>query len=428
MSILLLGTEFALAQNFITDSEVGDLTASEGDLYEATPSGTVYIGLANGAYHAIAKGNIYTDDGVLTGNRIINGTGNFNVKFEALDHFDVYTKGEIRLTADTYTILSGKAGIIMNQKVQFIGALTDKDWESGTLGQILSSTGTNIKWIDNPSGKSIYTHGGTLTSDRELLGASYNLSFENVRNFNTNVINRLSKSLSSQFLATNKIELKSSAGNVEIAAPLGIELQNNTSVTGNLSVTGSYSDSSTDTGNTGDILSSTGTATGTDWHPLISTDPKNAVTMGTDKGVFVKKNTIKFLSKESTKHENWGIKPSNNEDRVASHTVTLEVASIVNINYIFTFERTNGTTGAFRTVHIDISGDIIKTSQMSTLTNTFGTSERWGTCAASRSFKLAPGEYTFSMNTYGSHPCTTEAQNDLMYGWSFDITATPLNE
>ncbi|PCI06228.1 MAG: hypothetical protein COB81_01490 [Flavobacteriaceae bacterium] len=391
----------------------GDVGVS-GQILSSTSTGTDWITNVTGD-------NIYNADGNLTEDRSINGAGTFNLNFDALNFFRVNTVDEIILTAQTFTTINAPSGIILKNRVRINGMLSGDNWNGGIAGQILSSTGTNIEWIDNTSANSIYTTNGTLTTDRILEGNTNSLSFENLGTFTTNVINRVSNSTNTQIFATNAIQLQSTGGTVQIAGPSGIQLQNNTAVAGNLSVTGSYNDSTTDSGITGEVLSSTGT--GTDWHPLVSTDANNAVTTGTDKGVYVKKQQIIFLTKESNTTQTW----NNPDTQVESHTIELFEESIVNLNYIFTFRRNNGNGGRYRGVNIDISGSTSLNNQMSTLTNTYSNSEIWGTCAASRNFKLIPGTYTFSMRTFGNHNCTTQSQSNNMYGWSFDITATPIN-
>ncbi|PCH75436.1 MAG: hypothetical protein COB98_08940 [Flavobacteriaceae bacterium] len=310
--------------------------------------------------------------------------------------------------------------------MQLDQAFKDKDGDVGTFGQILSSTATGSNWIDLPSVSSIYTDSDTLTGDRVLTGDSYNLSFNEIRNFDTNVINRLSKSLTSQFLATNNIELKSSNGDVEIAANSGtIQLQNNTNISGNLSVTGTYSDSTNDSGSTGDVLSSTGTTT--DWHPLISNIANNAATVGLDKGIFVKKQTIVLKSQESTGTQDW-IKDSY--QMVSEIKLEIYTDCLIDIDYVFSYRRTKGTKGGYRAVYVDIdkSGTIdFKEKQMSSMSNTYEGFERRSSCTASRKYIFTSGVYTFTMITKGTNKCKTEIQANEYYGWSFDITATPIN-
>jgi len=300
--ILVVGTEFTIAQNIITDAEALLLTAAEGDFYEALPSGAIYIGLASGAYQAFDT-NMYKTNGTLTNNRGIDGN-NFDIHFFSINNFRTNaTSSLLYATTDTqinttsgYTQLWGASGILMHDATTFESSIwtkagiKDTSGDFGTAGQVLSSTATGTNWIDNSSA-----------------------------------------------------------------------------------------------------------------------------------------NAIQFFTAESAAQETWNIRNSNNEDLISSHTVTLTKESILNINYVFTFERTNGNGGQYRAVHLDISGSTTKTSQMSSLANTYETSEKWATCTASRNFKLAPGTYTFAMKTFGSHQCSTQQQNDTMYGWSFDITATPIN-
>ncbi|MDF4223505.1 hypothetical protein PXC01_18030 [Maribacter sp. M208] len=53
--------------------------------------------------------------------------------------------------------------VIVNQSLQLNNLLLDKDGESGTAGQILSSTGTQTDWINAPTPGTTYTEGNGIT-------------------------------------------------------------------------------------------------------------------------------------------------------------------------------------------------------------------------------------------------------------------------
>jgi len=242
----------------------------------------------------------------------------------------------------------------------------------------------------------MYKTNGTLSNNRIIDGNNFNLNFTSINDFHTNATKL-------HLYATDNTQINTTAGYTQLWGSSGIILYDATTFESSIWTKAGIKDTSVDFGTAGQILSST--ATGTDW-----IDNSSA-------------NAIQFFTAESTTTQTW----NNAETQVASQTVTISEQSILTINYVFTFERTNGSNGKYRKVNIDITGSTVKNNQMSSLTNTYNTSEKWATCAASRNFKLGPGTYTFNMNTSGTHQCRTQQQNDDMYGWSFDITATPLN-
>ncbi|CAM1372996.1 hypothetical protein [Tenacibaculum xiamenense] len=125
--------------------------------------------------------------------------------------------------------------------------------------------GTN--WISPSSlGSNIYSIDGTLSGARTLNGGGNSLTFNNINAF------QLSTNNSTQIFAIGPLQLGSTGSTTQITGTLGITitatangitLNGDTSVSNNLSVAGSYSDSSGATGTSGQILTST--ATGTQW-------------------------------------------------------------------------------------------------------------------------------------------------------------------
>jgi len=301
--ILVVGTEFTIAQNSITDAEALLLSASEGDLYQATPSGAIYIGLASGAYQAFDT-NMYKTDGTLSNSRNVNG-GNFDLHFSSINNFRINT----------------------------------------------------------------------------------------------------TKSL---LYATNNTQINTTAGFTQLWGSSGIILYDATTFESSIWTKAGIKDTSGDFGTAGQILSST--ATGTNW--IDNT------------------NTIQFFTEESASQQDWA---QGSEQTVASHEITITQECLIDIDYVFSYLRIKPgvgnpqDTGGYREIHVDITGTSVKNNQMSSLANTYGTSEGWATCTASRKYKFPAGTYTFTMTAYGDHQCRTQAQNSASYGWSFDITATPLN-
>ncbi|WBX70334.1 hypothetical protein [Tenacibaculum retecalamus] len=234
---------------------------------------------------------------------------------------------------------SNNTTVAINETLELNGKLLDITNSEGTSGQILSSTNTGTNWIDNTKNSvttnnaaplfpiendvwfdtlnseikiydtidgwklitstsasgNIYTTNGTLTTDRTVTGAGLGvaLTFSNINGFTLNSINSniynaagsnvfsagssttITSAASNVFTSAAATQLRSTSGIVEIFGATGIDLVSNTNVTGNISVTGTYADSSGDTGTDGQILSSIGAGAGTNW-----IDPPTIKAMG----------------------------------------------------------------------------------------------------------------------------------------------------
>ncbi|WP_431166411.1 hypothetical protein [Tenacibaculum halocynthiae] len=112
----------------------------------------------------------------------------------------------------------------------------------------------------------IYSSNGTLLGPRTLNGGGNSLVFNNL-----NVLQFFSNG-ATQLFATGALQLGSTGNSTQISGALGltltatsngITLNGNTVLNNNLRVVGSFSDSSSNAGTTGQVLSSTGT--GTQW-------------------------------------------------------------------------------------------------------------------------------------------------------------------
>lgn len=131
-------------------------------------------------------------------------------------------------------------------------------------------------WLDlvdtSNLSSNIYNTSSMLTSNRNVDGNGSSLSFTNINGFTVNSsnsnsytsagANTFTASGANTFTAGGANTLTSTGATV-INAGGGIQINNNTQITANLSVTGTFADTSTDVGTNGQILSST--ATGTNW-------------------------------------------------------------------------------------------------------------------------------------------------------------------
>ncbi len=125
--------------------------------------------------------------------------------------------------------------------------------------------GTN--WISPSSlGSNIYSINGTLTGARTLNGGGNSLTFNNLNTF------QVFTNTASQFFSVGAMQFSSTGSTIQMTGTLGVEINavangvtvnGNTSLSNNLSVTGSYADSSGNTGTNGQVLTST--VTGTQW-------------------------------------------------------------------------------------------------------------------------------------------------------------------
>lgn len=138
----------------------------------------------------------------------------------------------------------------------------DPDLPLGSRWKIITST------LDS---NNIYNSNGTLTGTRIITGANHSILFQGLTNFvvNTSGSSTITSTATNVFTSAAATTLTSTGDKVEISGLNGIDLNSNTQITGNLSLTGTFGDSSgaigtpAHVGTAGQILSST--ATGTNW-------------------------------------------------------------------------------------------------------------------------------------------------------------------
>ncbi|WP_233885063.1 hypothetical protein [Tenacibaculum piscium] len=132
-----------------------DTTASEIKIYD----GSIWKKITN--INTLSD-NIYTTDGTLTSDRAILGDGK-SIMLDGLNRFDIIDNQYISLhslggillqTTDSYAITLD-ANTSVEKNLYLKSGLLDTNYNLGTTGQILSSTGTATEWIDNTA--SVYT-------------------------------------------------------------------------------------------------------------------------------------------------------------------------------------------------------------------------------------------------------------------------------
>ncbi|MCG8883810.1 hypothetical protein G1L02_11665 [Tenacibaculum finnmarkense] len=275
-----------------------DTTASKIKIYDADEP--IIANRWKKISNITAVGNMYTENGILTSNREVNGNGK-DLHFRDLANFYIDDTNYIALQSTGYLDLRAASGINVVDHVRFVENITvekgykDSTGSFGGDGQILSSTGTatnkKTKWVDNSAA---YT--GT-TGSLFFAGADGKPTENNDHLFWDNTNNQLRIGLTPN--GTNKLSIggtirmsglnnsngavgepsyrfssDSNTGMYRIAAnqlgfstdgvnALSIDAAQNISIPKNLSVTGTFADTTGDVGTAGQILTST--ATGTNW-------------------------------------------------------------------------------------------------------------------------------------------------------------------
>lgn len=124
----------------------------------------------------------------------------------------------------------------------------------------------STNWLSSSNGSpNLYSTNGTLSNDRTLDGNNNSLKFSDLTAFS------LSSSLSSDMFSTGPIRVQSTGNSTSIsgteiiisATASGINLNGNTFITNDLSLSGAFEDSTTSSGTDGQILTST--SNGTRW-------------------------------------------------------------------------------------------------------------------------------------------------------------------
>ncbi|MCG8733431.1 hypothetical protein [Tenacibaculum finnmarkense] len=275
-----------------------DITASKIKIYDADEP--IIANRWKKISNITAVGNMYTENGILTSNREVNGNGK-DLHFRDLANFYIDDTNYIALQSTGYLDLRAASGINVVDHARFVENITvekgykDSTGSFGGDGQILSSTGTatnkKTKWVDNSAA---YT--GT-TGSLFFAGADGKPTENNDHLFWDNTNNQLRIGLTPN--GTNKLSIggtirmsglnnsngavgepsyrfssDSNTGMYRIAAnqlgfstdgvnALSIDAAQNISIPKNLSVTGTFADTTGDVGTAGQILTST--ATGTNW-------------------------------------------------------------------------------------------------------------------------------------------------------------------
>ncbi|MCD8402603.1 hypothetical protein [Tenacibaculum finnmarkense] len=248
-----------------------DITASQIKIYDADEP--IIANRWKKISNITAAGNMYTENGILTSNREVNGNGK-DLHFRDLANFYIDDTNYIALQSTGYLDLRAASGINVVDHARFVENITvekgykDSTGSFGGDGQVLSSTSTATKWVDATASGNIYTENGTLTTARTLDANNLNFSLNNIDEFKVN-------SNTTQILSQNNSKFGSINGGVIIEAANNIQLNSNATITENLTIAKNltvneniwvkkrFKDTSGSPGSFGQILTST--TSGTNW-------------------------------------------------------------------------------------------------------------------------------------------------------------------
>ncbi|MDE0535414.1 hypothetical protein [Tenacibaculum sp. L6] len=135
--------------------------------------------------------NIYTVDDNLTSDRILNGNGN-SLDFTNFSRFDIRNSGFTNIESTGSIALRATGGLIdligsdtrINEDLILEKNLVDINNSPGTPGQILTSTGSGVDWIDNPALNNWLITGNTGTTNTNFLGTIDDVKMQ-IRSNNT---------------------------------------------------------------------------------------------------------------------------------------------------------------------------------------------------------------------------------------------------
>jgi hypothetical protein len=135
--------------------------------------------------------SIYTADGVLTGNRVVDG-GNNQLTIDQVSDFSVNVVNEVGITvggdinfeSSTIVTIDGPQVIFQSSDISVNGSLPVGVNTNELLTLDPSGRFETLPVSSLPATPTIYTADGTLTGDRALNGGGYDLNFNNLGDFN----------------------------------------------------------------------------------------------------------------------------------------------------------------------------------------------------------------------------------------------------
>jgi len=286
---------------------------------------------------------------------------------------------------------------------------------SNLLDPINLQDAATKSYVDGALTGNIYSNDGSLTSNRVLDGATFNLIETNIAISTIDAVSIVNTSTTT----------------FSVLSATSIDFNSNTTVSSDLSVSGSFMDSFGSIGTAGQLLSST--LTGTQW-----------VTPS------VISKSLQYISVSSTENQTWANSP-NSRTFIVDVPLTLTESSIVDLSYSFIYFKSNKQMAGNRRISVtqkDGLDVVIKEYMMPTSSEPESFPGGGvdipvlGNCSASKKIVLAPGDYIFELGTSGDFTCETGTNsydtsptakgtgdnNEFNYtGWTFDILVTPLS-
>ena len=120
---------YRTVDNFVTSGSPGNLkyiietsTVTESDVAALPQAGSeLIINLRSASSAGLPPDTIYSNDGLLSGDRTVSGTGaNFSLSFELLSQFKIDVEGELRVCVNDEELIS-QNGITVNTELEFPG-------------------------------------------------------------------------------------------------------------------------------------------------------------------------------------------------------------------------------------------------------------------------------------------------------------------
>jgi len=281
-------------------------------------------------------------------------------------------------------------------------------------------------YVDTQVSGSIYNLNGSLNSDRSLAGGGFNLTESGINTHTT---------------LANSMSLTSLTNEVSFAATNGVLLNNETTLSNDLSVTGTFIDSDGSPGDYYQLLSST--AVGTKW--LYSSAAPKSVGL--------------YTYQSPTNAANDLVQDWTTATTVVQTipVITIGEESIVNVNFIFSFfheyipndgsgnhDKDFMTHGDERSVYFSVNGNELDGTPVTRnylsltidapIVGKYVAGFYQGTCSSSNKLVLKAGSYTIELLTEGTYPIQTGSNSfntistNAPYnytGWNFDVSVTP---
>ena len=223
-----------------------------GQVLSSTANGTNWITPTTGG--GGGSSDEITDADGDTRIRAESTADNDILRFETsgVERMQIQANGNIAMPSNlTVGTAAVNRGLTVNGPAQVTGRLFDSSGDTGTAGQVLSSTGTGINWITPTSGGGGGSSDEITDADGDTRIRAEQTNDEDLLRFTTSGVERM------QIQANGNIAMPSNLTVGTAAVNRGL------TVNGPAQVTGRLFDSSGDTGTAGQVLSSTGT--GINW-------------------------------------------------------------------------------------------------------------------------------------------------------------------